>query len=277
MRNERTDKRAVARTIRAPGMVATLVLIGADAWGTYANAQILETETARLPSSGAWEVSGNFEHQTSGGGRENALPWAIEHGFANGWELLIEPVPYTRIEPTGAARATGPGDVEITMTHLFRPEGRMPALAWAAEVKVPTARDPLIGTRQYDYAGYFIASKRFGRFDVHANVSYALFGTSAETARENALGFAIGTVFRPRPKYEVFAEVVSSQAPGGSEQTTDPATPEAAGEAATTIGAALFFRSDVLGFVSVGNDNNGARLARVGFTVSFGVSRRGEQ
>ena len=47
------------------------------------------------------------------------------------------------------------------------------------EVKVPTARNELIGTRKTDYAVYGIATRRFGpdgRFDAHANVSYTLVG-----------------------------------------------------------------------------------------------------
>ena len=52
----------------------------------------------------------------------------------------------------------------------------LPALAVAGEVKVPTSRNTLIGTGEVDYTPYLIASKRFGNFDVHANVGYALLG-----------------------------------------------------------------------------------------------------
>ena len=38
-----------------------------------------------------------------------------------------------------------------------------PALALAGELKVPTGESPLIGSDQFDYSAYAIASKRFGR------------------------------------------------------------------------------------------------------------------
>ncbi len=64
-------------------------------------------------------------------------------------------------------------DLFITLSYLFAPEkGRRPALATVGEVKVPTARNILIGTGQADFTTHLIDSKRFGRFDTHANVGY---------------------------------------------------------------------------------------------------------
>ena len=48
---------------------------------------------------------------------------------------------YTAIRPNGAHGATGIGDVEGTLTYRFLRERRvLPALAAAAEIKVPTAK-----------------------------------------------------------------------------------------------------------------------------------------
>src|SRR5712671_4728652 len=153
----------VSRFIRAlfPGIFA----LGIGGWTTV-QAQVLETETARLPARGSWEIGGNYEYQRSSDGRESAFPWAIQYGLGDTWELLVEPVTSTAIRPAGASRVSGSGDLEITLTHLFRKDsGSRWALAWAAEVKVPTGKRPLIGTGEYDYTGYLIASKRFGKFD----------------------------------------------------------------------------------------------------------------
>lgn len=76
----------------------------------------------------------------------------------------MEPAFYTAIRPKVGPHATGAGDTEVTLTHLFFNErATLPALAIAGEVKFPTAKDKLIGTGKTDYTGYLIASKRVGK------------------------------------------------------------------------------------------------------------------
>ena len=70
------------------------------------------------------------------------------------------------------------------MKSTARPAGLpaqagVPALALAGEVKFPTARNTLIGTGKADIAAYLIGSKRWGRLDTHANVSYSVVGQRA--------------------------------------------------------------------------------------------------
>src|SRR4030081_2298180 len=104
--------------------------------------QPLETETARPPQKGAFEVQTSFEYQTSKEGTERALPFAFEYGITDRLSLMAEPVSHTAIRPRVGTRATGIGDLEITLSYLFaREKGRRPALAVAGEVKVPTARN----------------------------------------------------------------------------------------------------------------------------------------
>jgi hypothetical protein len=249
-----------------------LLALGVGACCNVVHAQILETETARLPNRAAWEVAGNLEYQTSSEGTESAFPWALTYGLRDDWELLVEPVLYTDISPSGAAAASGVGDTEITLTHLFHAENgaRMPALAWAVEAKIPTGQSPMIGTGEYDYTAYLIASKRIGRFDVHGNLSYTLIGAPAGTNLENYFGLAVGAVLRPRPGYEIFGEILGTTSSGGGDEASGAvAVPEAGGEAAVTLGAGRFFGPHMLGFVSLGSDSSGASLARVGFTRAF--------
>src|SRR5439155_868189 len=135
----------------------------------------LETETARFPARGVFEADVVLEVQQSGDGRESALPLAFEYGVTDRLTLMAEPVPFTRIHPKSAPGATGIGDLEVTLSGLLLPEthGR-PAFALAGEVKVPTAESMLIGSDQYDYAGYLIASKRFSKLDAHVNFGYTI-------------------------------------------------------------------------------------------------------
>ena len=86
-----------------------------------ASAQTLETETARFHPAHYFQIASGFEHQFSAEGRESAMPIAFEYALTDTWELLVEPVPYTSIRPKVGPRATGPGDLEITVLHGLRP------------------------------------------------------------------------------------------------------------------------------------------------------------
>src|ERR1700732_835323 len=110
---------------------AGLLLSAVPAWG-----QILETETARPVGKGVFEIGSNFEYQVSSEGHEVALPFAVEYGFTDRLELLVEPVAYTAIRPKVGTRATGGGDLETTLTYLMvRETGGAPAVALAGEIK----------------------------------------------------------------------------------------------------------------------------------------------
>jgi hypothetical protein len=249
-----------------------LTLLSSCAAGIAA-AQSLETETARLLPARWWKIGNAFELQTSAEGREAALPFAIEYGLGNNLELLVEPVPYTAIRHKVGRRATGFGDVEATLTYRYRQESRsVPALAAAFEVKFPTARDSLIGSRQTDYAGYLIASKRFGRLDAHANLAYTVVGKPAGVRLNNIFNFALAGVYRVDGRLDVFAEVLAATAaiPGGESGSGSAVVPEAAGgELVGTLGAGRHIGSGLLLYFAVSYDNNSAVLFRPGLTLRF--------
>ena len=260
-------------TPEAPMRLAVVAMV-ASVLTTPMSAQTLETETARLLHRGWWKTGAAFETQTSADGRESALPLLLEYGLTDRLELLVEPVPYTAIRPTLGRDATGAGDLEVTGTALLRAEGRRtPALAVAAEVKVPTAHDNLIGTGETDYTTYLIASKRFGRLDTHANVAYAILGNPPGANLNNTWNGALAAVFRPVARTELFGEVLGNTAasPEGEGEGVPGETapvPEAAGaELVGSLGAGRFVTSAVLLYGAVSYDNNRATQLRVGATV----------
>jgi hypothetical protein len=246
-----------------------LLLVPAAVSG--AAAQALETESARLLRAGTWKLATAYEYQRSAEGHEAAVPVGLEYGLRDDLELLVEPVAYTAIRPKVGPRATGVGDIEATLTYRFRQETPgVPALAAAFEVKIPTARDSLIGTRHTDYAGYVIASKRFGLVDVHANLSYTFVGKPAGVPLSNIFGFALAGVYRPNPQLDLFAEVLATTAasPGGESGTVGAVVPEATGqELVGTLGAGRHLGSALLLYLTVSYDNNSAVLLRPGFTL----------
>ena len=81
-----------------------------------------------------------------------------------------------QVRPNAGQEASGVGDTEVTLQYLLHREGRWPALALGGEIKLPTAKNSLIGTGRADYAGILIASRKFGDVDTHLNLSYTFVG-----------------------------------------------------------------------------------------------------
>lgn len=234
--------------------------------------QPLETETARLPRRGETVVSLTYEFQTSGQGTEHALPFALEYGITNRLTALVEPVFYTSIHPRGGVYATGLGDVEATLQWLALPEThRRPALALAAEAKIPTATNRQIGTGKADFTPYLIASKRFGKFDVHANVGYAFVGKPAGLPVQNTVSLAFALEDHLTPHVELVAEVLSTTAAAGAgEGEASARAPEIAGaEQVGMLGARYLFGRFTWLSLGVTYDNTKAVLLRPGITVAL--------
>lgn len=254
------------RVVRA----AMLILLSGPA---LLSAQTLETETARLLKGGSFKLAGNFEWQTSSEGREIATPLAFEWGIHDRWELLVEPVPYTSIRPRSGRHATGAGDLEITLTTLLHKETRRsPALALAGEVKLPTARDTLIGTRRTDFAAYLIGSKRFGRLDLHANLGYTIKGAPAGIHLNSVFNAAFAGTLSLGPRNELFAEVLANSSPltgpatgNGAESSTTPEL--AGGEVVGTLGVGRYLWPSAKFTLGVSYDNNAAVMLRPGFVL----------
>lgn len=258
-------------------VVAVLLAIAAPA-----GAQILETETARIPLPGHLAFGTGYEFQTSAAGTEHAVPIAVELGVTNRFSLLVEPVLYTAIRPKGGPNATGIGDIEVTGTLVAVPEGiRRPAIAFAGEVKIPSARDVYIGTTKTDYAGYLVASKRMGRFDTHANIGYTIVGQPTGIRLNNIVNGALAADFRASPATLLFGEVLAHTGATSDAETVGTArpsvllpatiiTPEAAtGEIVGTLGIGRYVVPSALLSLSVSYDNSNATLIRPGITVSF--------
>lgn len=260
----RTTRRALAAAFAGLGTLLTV---------SSASAQILETETARPIGKGVLEASGNFEYQTSSEGHETAIPFAVEYGATDRLELLLEPVAYTAIRPKVGPAATGGGDLEATATYLVRREtSRTPAFALAGEVKFPTTKNTLIGTGRTDYAGYLIASRRFGRLETHANFGYTIVGKPAGAQLKNVFNFAFGWERGLGASSELFGEFLANTASSSAGEAaitpTSGATPAEAptGEIIASFGFARYVVRSTRLSLGLSVDNNGAVLLRPGFT-----------
>ena len=249
-----------------PALIAALTL-ASPARG----AATLETETARFHPRGAMEAELVFEHQRAADGRETAVPFAFEVALTDRIALLVEPVPYTKIQPSAGSSAHGPGDIEVTLNALVHPETRWPAFALAGEVKVPTAEAPLIGSDQYDYTAYLIASRWFGRrLDTHANVGYAIIGHPAGVSVNNTFNVAHAGEYRWSARWDAVGEFLASTSALPENAGESTTTPEiSAGEVTGMLGARYAITPGVTASFGVTLDNNGAVLYRPGLTARF--------
>jgi hypothetical protein len=240
----------------------------------------METETARVLEPGHFEIGTAFEFQTSPNGEEYALPMAVEFGVFHHLEALIEPVPFTSIQRPGSKSATGVGDLETTLTYLIVEEKNyVPALAIAGEVKFPTAGNRQIGSGEYDYRVYAVASKRLADVDVHFNLGYNIIGAPEGASTKNPIDVEIGAEWFVHPKFDLFAEVnyVGSSSSNGGEGTVLAAdtadagvTPEiAAEELVGSVGVRAHLARHVDTFGSFSYDNNDAKLFRTGITIKY--------
>jgi hypothetical protein len=243
--------------------------------------QPLEAETARLPLARSLEVQTTFEFQTSKDGTEAAIPFAAEYGITDRLALMTEPVFYTSIRPEVGRPVKGVGDLEVTLSYLAVRERRLlPAFAIAGEVKVPTARNTLIGTRETDYTVYLIASKRIGKFDTHVNIGYTIVGKPAGASLKNIVPFAVAEEYFVSQNWVLLGEVLANTASTASGDTStlsnlSGVVPEApAGELIGMVGFRRRIREHLFFTFGVNYDNNGAVLFRPGLTFDFSRSGR---
>jgi hypothetical protein len=271
------------RTVQFRSRILTLLILCAASGSfrfVYAQ-QPLEAETARLPFARSLEVQTTFEFQTSGDGTETAVPFAAEYGITDRLALMAEPVFYTSIRPEVGRPAKGVGDLEATLSYLaLRERRRLPAFAIAGEVKIPTARNTLIGTRETDYTLYLIASKRFGKFDTHVNIGYTIIGKPVGSSLNNIVPFAIAEEYFVSKNWALLGEILANTASttSGDANTLgnlSGVVPEApAGELIGMLGFRRRIREHLFFTFGVNYDNNGAVLFRPGLTFDFNGSGR---
>ena len=188
-------------------------------------AQVLETEDSKPLAPGQVELGGGLEYQTSKEGFESALPLSFEVGLSKRFTLLIEPVAFTTIHPKIGRHVTGFGDLEMTLFYqLFKETKGMPSISLSAQIKLPTAKDSLIGTGKTDFTPFLIASKTTGKFFTSANISYTFLGKPPGVTASNLFNYALGTVFTASDKSIFFGEAYGNTSALGAKDVPEGTT-----------------------------------------------------
>jgi hypothetical protein len=236
-----------------------------------ANAQVLETEDSRPLNKGQLELGAGLEYQTSKEGHEVALPLSFEYGISKRFTFLFEPVPFTNIHPKTGRHVTGFGDLEMTLFYqLLKETKKYPSVSISAEVKLPIAKDSLIGTGKTDFTPFLIASKTTGRFFTSLNLSYTFLGKPKGVVANNLFNYAAGTVFDLSAKSLLFGEVYgNSSGFGGIDVPEVPGNPQknteiSGGETVASIGYGYYVNKNLLLSLGISYDNNHAILFRPG-------------
>ena len=241
-------------------------------------AQVLETEESKPLSPGQWEIGSGLEFQRSKEGTETALPLSVEYGLSKKFTLLVEPVGFTHIKPKTGTTAKGIGDLEITLFYqLLAEKGSMPSISISAEVKIPTAKNSLIGTGKTDITPYLIMSKTTGHFFTSLNLSYTFLGKPAGVTANNVINYALGTIYTLSPKNILFTEFYGNTAAIDAPESipillssTITTQEISGGENVFALGFGHYIRKEFLLSMGISYDNKKAMLFRPGFEWKFG-------
>lgn len=236
----------------------------------------LETETARVNPYGAVEVGTEFRYQTDKDGHEYEQLMALEFGMPAKTEFLFEWSPWEEIAPKHGPRSVGIGDVSLTFTWLAIEEKKIsPAVAFAIETKVPSARNRDIGTGREDYSLLINFSKAVGEnLELHANIGGQLNGDPKHQDLRNQALFTVAAEYSiPKTRFEVFAEIVEATA-------SRPSKHADYGDPNSVFGSAGFryhFKDGMLNsFIRATYDDQHAVNVMIGLSTHFGKKEEKE-
>jgi hypothetical protein len=262
------------RSIRAYIACAFAIVAGSAHAG-----QPLETESARVLAAKTKEFAAAIELQTASDGKEIAVPLIFDYGLTDRLELSLEPVIYTNIMPDVGTRTSGIGDFEATVKWAALPEtAHRPAVAFGAELKIPTAKNRLIGTGQADYRGFIAVSRRINQWDWHANAGYTIIGKPAGLPVSDVLDYAVAGEYHSSPTLDWVAEITGhTSATGEAADGTvvnigaeNPLAPELTGsETIGMVGARYAWRKGAALTLGITYDNNNALSIRPGFSIRW--------
>jgi hypothetical protein len=143
--------------------------------------------SAATVPDGAWELElgGRLLEDTA------AATLFLKHGLTRRLELELGLEPVRQVS-TGDGSTASLGDALVGLRHRFW-EGRQRSLAWAALVKVPTAREP-VGSGEWDATGLLVYSDATRRLSWDANLWISALGRESGSRLGQVLATFVTTL-----------------------------------------------------------------------------------
>jgi len=170
--------------------------------------QPLEVASARLARPGSVRLEVGFERDMNAGRSVYNIPFALDCAINHRFALRLEPVLYSRHDHPNGSTVAGVGDFALEASAVAWSEtGRLPGVAFGAEVALPAANGTPAVTASAEYALSLILSKRVASADVHANAGYVVVDDPDGLQTRNVFryGFAIERRLR---RFDAVAEVI---------------------------------------------------------------------
>ncbi|MDD3044107.1 MAG: hypothetical protein PHF33_01440 [Candidatus Delongbacteria bacterium] len=236
--------------------------------------QVLETESAYLPDKHSFGTMASFEYQFSADGKGMAVPLELSYSILDNLEILVQPTIFAAVFPSNGERVNGLGDIEASLTCNFNHEKiYLPAFSFAGEVKLPTARNILIGTGKTDWTLYGIATKNFGPVEIDGNVTYTFMGSPEGVHLDNTVGGSLAAEWEVTPVLRLLGEAFANSAALPESASTDAEskiTPEAgSAEFFGTVGAAYQLNSKLEVSVGINYGSSNSILLIAGVAMDW--------
>jgi hypothetical protein len=149
-----------------------------------------------------------FEREMNAGRSVYDIPFALDCAISHRFALRLEPVLYSRHEHPNGSTVAGVGELALEASAVaWSEKGRLPGMAFGAEVALPGPDGAPAGTPRAEYALNLILSKRVASSDVHANLGYVVVDGPAGFRTRNVFRYGLAIERRLR-RFDAVAELI---------------------------------------------------------------------
>ncbi|MDO8724045.1 MAG: transporter [Syntrophales bacterium] len=182
----------------------------------------LGTENAGVAGKGVSQLELGWEYLKWNGDQEQIFLAVPIYGVTENLELSLE-APYMLHQSKDAASHKGIGDINVVAKYLLLPENKKrPALALKGVIKLDNGdHDKGLGSGNYDYSIFAVASKTFKDLTLHAHLGYSWVGDKKDENFRNIFLYALAFDYGLTEAFHVVGEINGNRHPDRNE-ATDP-------------------------------------------------------
>ena len=184
----------------------------------------LGTEDAGVAGKGVSQLELGWEYLKWNGDQEQIFLAVPIYGVTENIELSLE-APYMLHQPKDDASHKGIGDINVVAKYLLLPENKKrPAMAIKGVIKLDNGdHDKGLGSGDYDYSVFAVASKTFKDFTLHAHLGYTWVGDKKDENFRSIFLYALAFDYGLTEAFHVVGEISGNRHPDRNE-ARDPKT-----------------------------------------------------